>query len=113
MPKFCFWNLELRRAEKIIQDLRCPFYHLLHRRSIFIVDLYNLKIRAEETTWKEKNPAFNKSNVFSHIKVYQLESTDIINCPEAVNRDIISPNISMLSNNTKCSTKHLRTKELA
>ena len=44
--------------------------------------------------WKEKNPVFNKSNVFSHIKVYQLQGTGIIKYPEAVNKDIICPNIN-------------------
>ena len=40
--------------------------------------------------WIEKNLfLLNKSNIFSHIKVYQLRSTGIINYPEALNKDII------------------------
>ena len=39
------------------------------------------------------NPVFKKAIIFSHIKVYQLQST--------VNKDVIDPNNLMLSNNTK------------
>ena len=38
---------------------------------------------------KEKNLVFNESKIFSHIKLYQLQSTGINNFPEAVNKDII------------------------
>ena len=95
MPKFCFWNLDLRQAEKILQDTRYPFHHHPHSRSIYIVlrtpKSSKVHKRAEETTWKEKNLVFDKSNVFSHIKACQLQSTCIINYLEAVNKDIICP----------------------
>ena len=41
------------------------------------------KKRAVKMVRKEKNPVFNESNIFSHIKVYQLQSTGIMNYPEA------------------------------
>ena len=40
------------------------------------------KKRAVKMVRKEKNPVFNESNIFSYIKVYQLQSTGIMNYPE-------------------------------
>ena len=40
------------------------------------------KKRAVKMVRKEKNPVFNESNIFSHIKVYQLQSTGIMNYSE-------------------------------
>ena len=44
--------------------------------------------------------------IFSHINVYQLQSS------EAVNKNICANNL-MFSNNTKCIKRNFRTKELA
>ena len=51
------------------------------------------------------NPVFKKAIIFSHIKVCQLQST--------VTKDVIDPNNLMLSNNTKCSKRKCRARELA
>ena len=48
-----------------------------------------LKSKQKKEQRKKKNQVFNEGSCFSHIKVYQLQSTAIINYPEAVNKDII------------------------
>ena len=46
-----------------------------------------LKKQAVKTV-RTRNPVFNESNIFFHIKLYRLERTDLMNYPEAVSKNV-------------------------
>ena len=46
-----------------------------------------LKKQAVKTV-RKRNPVFNESNIFFHIKVYRLERTDLMNYSEAVSKNV-------------------------
>ena len=81
-----FWNLYLCQAKKILQDTRCLFHH-----NLFLVNMLPPPSLAGESlqlvmyTKKSKREVlvFNENNIFTHIKLYQPQST------EAVNKDIL------------------------
>ena len=56
---------------------------------------------------KEKFPVFNENNIFSHIKVYQLQST------EAVNKDILMWLSSQTTNTKKLSLQKFKVSKIS